>query len=350
MNKNTIKIAFIYVGTIIGAGFASGREIIDFFGIYGVKGITGMFLSGILFSIIGAYLLIYVYKNRIRSYKQLINKLFQEKLGIIIDAIITFSLFTGFTIMVAGSGAIFQQEMGLSYNVGVLVMLISCFVVFLFSLEGLSFINSILVPLLIIGILFSSVVLASREGFNFSNIEGLTITSKGNFITSSLLYVGFNLLVLIVVFSSLLPMIDNKRTAILSGIMGGVILAILGTSILISSLIFYNEVYTLDIPMIRISNYISEGYRKVYGVILWIAMFTTALANGFGFIERLKGKNHNKIFIPLILCLSSIPLTKLGFSKLVGIIYPFFGYIGFILFIIILFNNLNRTTIKKFNK
>lgn len=31
MNKNWIKIGFIYVGTVIGAGFASGREIIEFF-------------------------------------------------------------------------------------------------------------------------------------------------------------------------------------------------------------------------------------------------------------------------------------------------------------------------------
>ncbi len=31
MNKHWIKIASIYVGTVIGAGFASGREIIEFF-------------------------------------------------------------------------------------------------------------------------------------------------------------------------------------------------------------------------------------------------------------------------------------------------------------------------------
>lgn len=38
MNKNWVKIASIYIGTVIGAGFASGREIIEFFGIYGLKG------------------------------------------------------------------------------------------------------------------------------------------------------------------------------------------------------------------------------------------------------------------------------------------------------------------------
>ncbi len=58
MNKHWIKIASIYVGTVIGAGFASGREIIDFFGVYGIKGIWGIVIAGLLFSLVGSLLLI----------------------------------------------------------------------------------------------------------------------------------------------------------------------------------------------------------------------------------------------------------------------------------------------------
>ena len=39
MKNNWLKISWIYVGTIIGAGFASGSEIFLFFGVYGCKGI-----------------------------------------------------------------------------------------------------------------------------------------------------------------------------------------------------------------------------------------------------------------------------------------------------------------------
>ncbi len=63
--KDWVKIASIYVGTVIGAGFASGREIIDFFGIYGLKGILGMIIAGILFSLIGSVLLVKIYNNQI---------------------------------------------------------------------------------------------------------------------------------------------------------------------------------------------------------------------------------------------------------------------------------------------
>ena len=58
MNKELDEDCFIYIGTVIGAGFASGREIIEFFGVYGVKGIFGMIISGVLFSLAGSLLLI----------------------------------------------------------------------------------------------------------------------------------------------------------------------------------------------------------------------------------------------------------------------------------------------------
>ncbi len=333
--KNWLKIAFIYIGTVIGAGFASGREIIEFFGVYGVKGIYGMVISGVLFALIGSLLLTKIYNKKIKSFKELIDSLFGKKIVFTIDTIITFSLYTGFSVMIAGSGAIFKDELGLSFNIGIVVMVVFCFIVFLFDLEGLSFINSILVPLLIIGIIFISFYLNIREDYNFSNIEGVNFTKKGNFLSSSLLYVGSNSLIIIVVFSSLLPMINSKKTAILGGLTGGVILSILGIFILTSMLIYYNEVFILDIPMLKICNYIGKKYRRLYAIILWIAMFTTALANGFGFLSRIS-KQKNRLLINGLFCISAIPLAKLGFSNLISILYPISGLVGFVIMIFVL--------------
>lgn len=332
MEKNWIKIASIYVGTVIGAGFASGREIIEFFGVYGLKGIVGIIVSGLLFSVLGSLLLIKIYNNRISDFNQLAALVFGRRLGFIIDTLIAFSLYTGFSVMVSGSGAIFMEELGISINIGVLIMVICCFLVFLFSLEGLSFINTVLVPLLILGIVFTSLYLNIREGYNFSNVLGVNLTKKGNFLTSSMLYFGSNSLIVLVVFSSLLPMIDSRRTAILAGAVGGAILCMLGLSILTAMLIYYNEVCYLEIPMIKICSYIGENYRKLYSVILWIAMYTTALANGFGFMNRIS-KERYKIPIIALFCIIAIPLAKVGFSNLIGIIYPIFGVIGFIMMV-----------------
>ncbi len=335
INNRWMKIASIYVGTVIGAGFASGREIIEFFGVYGVKGILGMIIVGILFSLIGGLLLLKIYNNKINGFEELIYKLFGKKFGVVLNGVMTIFLYTGFSVMVAGSGAIFKEELDLSFNLGIIVMIIMSFIVFLFSLEGLSFINSLLVPLLVIGIVFTSIYLNLKEGYYLSNINGVNLTLKGNFLTSSLLYLGSNSLIIITVFSSLLPLMDSKKTAILGGLSGGLILLILGLSILSSMLVYYDEVAVLDIPMLRICNYIGNGYRKFYSIILWVAMFTTALANGFSFMNKVS-KNKYKNFIITLFCLLSIPLAKFGFSNLVAVLYPISGVIGFVLLLFIL--------------
>ncbi|MCF6460984.1 hypothetical protein C3E88_07965 [Clostridium sp. Cult3] len=109
----------------------------------------------------------------------------------------------------------------------------------------------------------------------------------------------------------------------------------MGISILVSILIYYNEVFVLDIPMLKICNYIGLGYRKSYAIILWIAMFTTALANGFGFMNRVS-KGKNKMLMTALFCISAIPLAKVGFSNLVAILYPVFGFIGIVVMVFVL--------------
>lgn len=294
-----------------------------------------MIITGILFSVVGSLLLLKVYNNKILGFKDLMNRLFGKRFSFIIELIISIALYSSFSIMIAGSGVIFKEQLGIPFNVGVIFMLICCFIVFLYSLEGLSIINSILVPILIIGIIFTALYLGQMRGYTLTNMEGLQYTIKGNFLTSSSLYFGSNALLIIVVFSTLLPMIDSKRTAILGGVFGGIILSFLGISILTSMFIYYKEVYTLDIPMLAISSYISSNYRKVYAIVLWIAMFTTALANGFGFINRFNPEKKMGLKIGLF-CLSSIPLTKFGFANLIGVLYPIFGVVGIAIMVIVL--------------
>lgn len=335
MNKNWIKIAAIYIGTVIGAGFASGREIVEFFGVYGVKGLWGIYIVGVLFSILGSIVLCKIYKYKINNLNELLEIFLPKGIKGFIDIFIVMALYTGFSIMVSGSGALFKENLNLSYNIGIIVMLVLSFIVFLKSLEGFSIINTILVPLLSIGIILISFYLSKNGGYDIEILNGQSLTRKGNFISSAFLYFGSNALIITVVFSSLLPLIDSKRTAIMGGMTGGVVLFFLGISLIKPILIYYQQVNNLDIPMLYISSILGETYRKTYSLILWIAMFTTAIANGFGFINRFKIKSKLLVFL---FCISSIPLAKLGFSNLVGTIYPIFGILGFIMITLIVFS------------
>ena len=67
--KNILKIVFVIIGTLVGAGFASGKEIYSFFFIYGKTGIIGMFLSSFLIGLVIYKVLKNCEKNGINSFQ-----------------------------------------------------------------------------------------------------------------------------------------------------------------------------------------------------------------------------------------------------------------------------------------
>lgn len=336
--KNSWKeLASVYIGTVVGAGFASGQEIIQFFGVYGYKGIYGVIFATILFSIMGAIVLSKVFKNKITSYSEYITPLFGRRISKIMELIIISYLFIGYCIMLAGSGAVFEEQFNLPFNIGIYVMAFLCFLTFIFSVEGISFVNKIVVPFLITGIIVIGSVVILKEGIVFSNFVGASITKTGNWVTSALLYVSFNSISALVILTSILPIIDNERQAKKGGIFGGLGLGAMAIFILLPILILYTDVFSIEIPMLKAAGILGQWSGYMYSAILWLAMFTTAIGNGFGCINRfIRAFKKNQLFTSANFCIISIPLAKVGFSSLVSMIYPLFGYLGLFMLVYII--------------
>ena len=51
--KQTIQVAMALVGLLVGAGFASGQEVIQYFLAFGYIGIVGAVISGIIIFVVG---------------------------------------------------------------------------------------------------------------------------------------------------------------------------------------------------------------------------------------------------------------------------------------------------------
>lgn len=57
------QFAGTLVGTLIGSGFASGQEVMQFFTSYGIPGIAGSLVTTALFAVLGAVFMNYGYKH-----------------------------------------------------------------------------------------------------------------------------------------------------------------------------------------------------------------------------------------------------------------------------------------------
>lgn len=334
--KNVIKIAEVYIGIIIGAGFASGQEINHFFISYGSKWFLGMILTGIFFCILGSAILNIIYENEIYSYHDFMHVIMGKSTARVMEWISGIFLCILFFTMTAATGAVAKEAFGLPYIVGVYILLLFCFFVFLFDIKGIIAINSILAPLLIIGAMLIGIYSCVIEKFVpvFSAQETI---NQNKWIISSIIYVSYNMITAISVLISMKALIFSKKIAVYAAILGGISMALIGICIGTVLFLHYENVKNLEIPMLAIIDKYSIQMKYIYIFMLLAAIFTTAIGNGFGAICWIQTKlSWNKYIIKLLFLTSAGFVSFIGFSGFVGKLYPLFGIIGIIEILFIL--------------
>ncbi len=149
------KVVFVIIGTVIGAGFASGQEIYTFFFSFGVKGLMGILISSLIIGITIYKTFKTVHKNNIDNYGDFLNILNKnKKINNITSIIINIFILISFYIMIAGFGAYLQQELQLNSIIGSSILAILCLILFKTNVNGLIKVNEILMPILIIIVIF----------------------------------------------------------------------------------------------------------------------------------------------------------------------------------------------------
>lgn len=324
--KNISKIVFVVIGTIIGAGFASGKEIYLFFNIYGVNGILGIIISQAIIGLIIYKVLTICINDKIENYTQLsehINS--NKKINEILKIIINTFLLISFYVMIAGFSAYFSQELKIPNIIGTIMIIMLCYTIFRGNIEGIIKVNTILIPILIGFIIILSI--ANLE--EFININEKKI--EQNFlkaIYSAVIYSSYNSITLIPIVITLKKYIKNKKQIAIVSILISIILTILALAIYGLILKVDIDINNLDLPTVYVAGMNGHIYKLLYGGIILVAIFTSAISAGYSVLENYINKPSKYKQIALLLCISAIFISNIGFSTLINLLYPVFGLLG----------------------
>ncbi|MGN1269398.1 MAG: hypothetical protein ACI4UU_00795 [Clostridia bacterium] len=322
--KNTLKIVFVIIGSIIGAGFASGQEIYLFFNSYGTTGIIGMIVSCLLTGVI-IYKVISIVENKsVHTYSEFLAVLNpNKKINKIIKIIIQCFLLISFYIMIAGFCAYFKQEFGVSIYITAIIIAVLCYITFINDTKGIVSINAILIPFLAVFIVYLGI---KNIPFTVKYFENNTITYNFGWLFSSILYASYNSILLIPILIDMPNHMNIKNKIKQSSILCSVILSTLGICLFLLLLRGSGYVQNIELPMILITKEFGNMYPIIYGIVILIAIFTSAIASGYGFLKNVTQEKYKKTMF--LICFSSILIAPLGFSKLVNLLYPIFGILG----------------------
>ena len=344
--KNSLLISSTFVATVIGAGFASGQELLSYFVIYGKNSIFGLFIMSALFSACSLFVMLRIDKDSLDSFDEYVNKISGKHTGIFIKACVFLFMFASFCSMAAGSSELFFSALSLDKSIGIAVMLTACFIILLFDLKGILAINSILAPIMSISLFFLGIytfIFRNTAVFQSSTINHLC----KNYLTSSVIYASYNTLTTVVILSETKNLIFKKKVCYISSFLGGGALLIISVAMWASLMLYYGKIPLYSIPFLTLSARHGSLFKLLYGIILYLSMFTTAVSCGYGTVKWLKEKLKIKRLTAIILTIAlSLPVIFLGFEDIIKKIYSGFGYLGLVLIVLILTDGVHLMTKK----
>jgi len=334
---NIIKVAFLYTATIIGAGFASGQEIVQFFSMYYTGGFFGIILAGFLFSLVGYVVLSKVYSERISSYDEFLFPMMGYFLGRITEFIVMLFMACIMSVMLAGLGNVLMELTGLEYRYCVIISAIACLLAIFTNIKGIVTLSSFISPLLIAGIIFVGCYILISKDTSVFNISDKVTFVTDNWVFSAILYVSYNTILSTVIMTGMLPYLKSRKVSAWGGLIGGGMLCV--TALILNSALyfFYPHSITSEIPVLGIIQNNSLVLAKIYSVVLILAMFISGVTSGYCLTERISTKMKlNYKLVAAVLCALIIPMSSLGFSSLISTLYPVFGYLGLFMLLVIL--------------
>ncbi len=321
--KQILSISFVYIGLVIGAGFASGREIFEYFSIPSRTNSGGVAMSALWFGLISYIIMSLAQSLNTLTFDRFIEKV-SGKASPLVKLFMYAFMFCGFFVMLSASGTLFQDTLNTSFGTGVFVLALFCFIVFAFDLKGLVAINTVLVPFMLIGmtvLCISSLLIGVPA---FSAFELL----KTNIFASGLCYVSYNT---ITAGAVLVPLSANQthKCMLRSAILSSAVLGLLIFIVWLTLNLFYNDIHTAEMPLLTLAAFHGDIYRNLYAIVLFMALCTTAISHGFGVLSKFRFKKaSDRIIAAALLCLIAMPFARFGFSALISRLYSVFGYLG----------------------
>ncbi|MDW7658843.1 MAG: hypothetical protein SCM11_16875 [Bacillota bacterium] len=338
------RLAYLFAGCYLGAGFVSGREIWQFYGRFGVYGALGLLVSAILFPLAGVCIIRLAQISGIREMDKIVVRKDIPWLRRIIFTVQIFFLFSIVAIMIAGSGALVHQLYAPvpAWTAGLIVCLIVALVA-MNGLKGVASAFSICVPILVIATV--CICIAALRRWEFTGLTLVAPAGAGRFEFKVLLvamaHVSYNVfgsIGILAPFGELIP----KSGTVYRGMFGGsLFLMLVACSVFLALMVSPSSVGA-ELPMLDLACWMNPVYGYGFGVLLLIGLFGTALALSvaLGNDLRMKFKTVDVHYRPATLALigAAFVASLTGFGKLISLIYPVFGYLGMLLLTVVFLN------------
>ena len=355
-NKSSLNLRQVFafggafIAFMIGSGFATGQEVLQYFASYGYKGILGALVCFGLLLYVGVCYMRVGYEQKFEKSSMIFTYYCGEKVGLFFDWFTTLSIYLCFSVMLAGAGATVNQHFALPPATGaVLIGILACITV-MFGLGKIVDVIGKIGPLIIVLALFLGAA-ALFTGFdNLKTVEQLIptldlMTASSNWLLSAASYVGISIVWLASFMTALGSSADGRREAFWGAAFGAMAFCAAIVVVTLGLMANLDVVAGSMIPSLVLATRIHPVLGTVFSVVIVAGIYTTAVPLLWTVCARLapeKSTSFKKVAAGLTVLGLVIGLA-FPFSKLVNVVYVLIGYVGFFILIFMVIKHIRQT-------
>ncbi|MCK6094871.1 hypothetical protein KZX06_01960 [Micrococcus sp. EYE_162] len=333
------KIALAFVGLVVGAGFATGAEVIQYFVGFGEIGIWGAILAGVLVAVGGAVILQLGSAFLANEHKAVFRSVTHPVIARILDVSVSITLFAIGFVMLAGAGATMHQQLGWPTWAGAAIMTALVIVTGLLDVEKVSSIISGLTPFVVVAVVgaFLATVLTLDGSFTTNEaMAAQTATPINPWWLSALNYTG---LVLVMAVSMCLVIggsITNPREAFFGGLAGGLLYTVLMVMAGVLLYLNFDRIGHASVPMLELFG----AFHPVLGwamlAVIYAMIYNSAIGMFYALGRRISADRPDR-YRPAFIAVTLVgfAVSFLGFGTLMNVVYPLLGYLGLLLTVVL---------------
>ncbi len=340
----SFAVGIIYVSSVIGAGFASGREIWQFFGVFKDKSMWAMLIAAGLFVVFGMMVCyIGVALNTTSIGKVVLpfeSDTATEGLSYLICALIYVVIIT----MSAAGGSLVNELLGIPKIAGSLLIVILVLITVLGDFSSVSRVFTTIMPFMFAIVIISSflILLSLPQKEQIDTTEGISPLAPVWWF-SAIIYFAYNTLGTIPIMAQTVSRAKNKRCAVVGGFLGGVGLGIMAMLLLLAVSKDMSLSINSDLPMLTYAMKMSKPFGYIYGIVLFISIYCAATSTYYGFTTKIPAFKYRKHLI-ILAALIGFGFSQLGFKEIIAYLFPIEGAIGILIVIFLTLNFLKVFT------
>lgn len=336
-------LGMAYFSCTVGAGSASGQEMLQYYVAFGWWGVIALVLMPLAAMIAMQYGSYFQATSHDRVFSSVAGK-FRARF---VDYSITFTQFCISFVMLAGAGANLNQQFGLPLWVGSTLMAVAVIICGMMNVEKvtntLDPITPFVVALLVIAAVYSFMNapsdLAAVGQFGIDNVE----TTLPNWWVSTFNYVGIAMMGDVSMGIIMGGDTIDVRTAGRGGIIGGLLFDVLLVMMVVAMIFNVTDVYEDALPTLSIITNVNDALGLFASIVIYVMIFSTALGNFYSLSRRVSTHAPQRFRLTLVvIVIVGYILSFLDFATLVGAVFPIMGYVALVMIGVLIFTWLAR--------